>query len=251
MLVGGAEALRSVPNPSSVHAKSRESKGHGLVTLNPEHAGMQRRPVVSVVHLHARGGALAAARLHAVVALQGRPWDVHSVPLMTVVDPSGRGVPVDPDGREVDAGEVLVQAIIGLGWSHMVRALHQHWLATEPDVVLSLLPGFHALLHRSVCASLPGVPFATVLSAPTDLPQGWHGPGALPHLICTSDPAMWHARGEGHPLPHLHVLSGPIDSTAPVEHDRALRELPEVLASLMMAAVCQPGRIALRQPALL
>lgn len=213
---------------------------------------MRHPPVVSIVHLHAGFSAAVAARLKDVVAAERRPWQVHCVPLMSVIDPGRSALaPGGAEGNPLDANEVLVQAIIRLGWSHMVRALHQHWLATEPDVVLSLLPGFHALLHRSVGASVPGVPFATLLSSPTDLPQGWHGPGPLPHLICTSDQAMWHARGEAHPLPNLHVLSGPLDGSTPVEQDRALRELPEVLAALMMAAACQPGRIALRQPALL
>jgi UDP-N-acetylglucosamine:LPS N-acetylglucosamine transferase len=92
-----------------------------------------------------------------------------------------------------------------------VRTLQQHWLATEPDLVVSLVPNFNRALHESVASTLPGVPYVTVLTDLADHPPHfWIEPGQDQHLVCGSARAAAQARAAGYAEPQISLTSGMI-----------------------------------------
>ncbi len=75
--------------------------------------------------------------------------------------------------------------------------------------MVSLVPNFNRALCESVQATLPGVPFATVLTDMADLPPNfWIEPGQRQHIVCGTPHALAQARAAGHQEQHLSLTSG-------------------------------------------
>ncbi|MBX3607346.1 MAG: galactosyldiacylglycerol synthase [Piscinibacter sp.] len=181
---------------------------------------------IALVYFNAGGGHRAAAQaLEAVIRAQRRPWRVELVNLVEVLDPQQRfrkltGVtPEDLYNKRLARGWTLgmaqelklLQAAIRFGHAAMVRMLQQRWLRAEPDLVVSLVPNFNRALHESVATSLPGVPYATVMTDIADLPPNfWIEPGLDQHVVCGSERAREQARAAGYPDTRLHLTSGMI-----------------------------------------
>jgi hypothetical protein len=92
-----------------------------------------------------------------------------------------------------------------------VRALQQHWLTTEPDLVVSLIPNFNRSLYESLTASLPGVPYVTVMTDLADLPPHfWIEAGQDQHIVCGTPHAVEQARAAGYPEHRISLTSGMI-----------------------------------------
>jgi UDP-N-acetylglucosamine:LPS N-acetylglucosamine transferase len=101
--------------------------------------------------------------------------------------------------------------MIRLAHASLVRTLQQHWLRTEPDLVVSLIPNFNRALHESLASALPGVPFVTVLTDMADHPPHfWIEPGQQQHLVCGSERALQQAREAGFGDAQLSLTSGMI-----------------------------------------
>jgi hypothetical protein len=113
---------------------------------------------VDLVYFNAGGGHRAAAlALQSVIREQQRAWDVRLVNLTEVLDPTARFrrltgmAPEDLYNKRLASGWTLglaqelklLQAIIRLGHDTLLRRLQQHWLRTEPDLVVSLIPNFN------------------------------------------------------------------------------------------------------------
>lgn len=162
--------------------------------------------IVDLVYFNAGGGHRAAAlALEEVIRMQGRPWQVRLIDLMEVLDPRGRLRKLTGLAQELR----LLQAMVRLGHGPMLRTLQQHWLATEPDLVVSLVPHFNRVLCESLGTTLPGVPFATVLTDMADHPPHcWIEPGQRQHLICGTPHAAAQARGAGCPDHRVWPTSG-------------------------------------------
>ena len=93
----------------------------------------------------------------------------------------------------------------------MLRSLQQHWLATEPDMVVSLVPNFNRVLCESVASTLPGVPFVTVLTDLADHPPHfWIEPGQDQHLVCGTAHAQGQARAAGYTHEQISLTTGMI-----------------------------------------
>lgn len=179
---------------------------------------------VDLVYLDAGGGHRAAAlALQAAIAAQGRPWHVRLVPLAEVLDPQRRLrrlTGIDPEAlynRRLAEGRTLgmrqsltlLQAGIRLAHAPIVQALQQHWLRSEPDLVVSLVPNFNRALCESLAATLPGVPYATVMTDFADLPpRFWIEPGQPQHVVCGTAHALAQARAAGVPDGRLSLTSG-------------------------------------------
>jgi hypothetical protein len=169
---------------------------------------------IDLVYFNAGGGHRAAAlALRDVIESQQRPWRVRMVNLVAVLDPGGRFqkvagfAPEDFYNKRLARGWTLglaqelklLQGMIRLGHASLVRALRQHWLATEPDLVVSLVPNFNRALYQSVVGTLPGVPYVTVLTDMADHPPHfWIEPGQDQHLVCGSARAVAQARAAGY-----------------------------------------------------
>lgn len=179
---------------------------------------------IDLVYFNAGGGHRAAAQaLRDVIAAQNRPWQVRLVNLMEVLDPADRfrkltGVaPEDLYNLRLARGWTLglaqelklLQGMIKLGHSALLAPLQQHWLASEPDLVVSLVPNFNRALFESVTSTLPGVPFVTVMTDMADHPPHfWIEPGQDQHLVCGSPKAAAQARAAGYPESRISLTSG-------------------------------------------
>lgn len=181
---------------------------------------------VDLVYFNAGGGHRAAAlALQAAIQAQQRPWRVRLVNLTEILDPRGRfrqftGIdPEDLYNKRLAKGWTLglaqelklLQRAIRLAHASLVRRLQQHWLRTEPDLVVSLIPNFNRALYESVATSLPGVPYVTVMTDLADHPPNfWIEPGQSQHIVCGTPRAWEQARAAGYPASQLHAVSGMI-----------------------------------------
>lgn len=140
---------------------------------------------VVLVYFNAGGGHRASAlALEAAIHRAGLPWTVRLVNLREVLDPNDgfrKLTGMDPEdvyNKRLARGWTLglthelkvLQAVIRWAKPKLVRPLQQHWLATDPDRVVSLIPNFNRSLYESVATALPGVPYVTVLTDLADHP---------------------------------------------------------------------------------
>lgn len=196
-------------------------------------------PTIDLVYFNAGGGHRAAAlALQAVIAAQHRPWQVRRVDLFEVLDPQGQFhrvtgmAPEDIYNKRLAKGWTvglaqelkLLQGMIRLGHAKLVRILEQHWLRTEPDLVVSLVPNFNRAMFESAARAMPGVPYVTVLTDMADHPPAfWIEPGQAQHLVCGTTRAVEQARAAGYDEARIHRASGMIirpDFYEPLELDR-------------------------------
>lgn len=195
---------------------------------------------IDLVYFNAGGGHLASAQaLSGVLQAQGSHWQVRLVNLFEVLDPQDRfrkltgSAPEDWYNRRLARGWTLgmaqelklLQGLIRLAHPKLTRQLQQHWLRTEPDIVVSLIPNFNRALHESLASALPGRPYVTVLTDLADLPPHfWIEPGQAQHFICGTPRAVEQARAQGHAEDRIHATSGMIirpDFYRPKMADRA------------------------------
>lgn len=195
---------------------------------------------IDLVYFNAGGGHLASAQaLSGVLQAQGSHWQVRLVNLFEVLDPQDRfrkltgSAPEDWYNRRLARGWTLgmaqelklLQGLIRLTHPKLTRQLQQHWLRTEPDIVVSLIPNFNRALHESLASALPGRPYVTVLTDLADLPPHfWIEPGQAQHFICGTPRAVEQARAQGHAEDRIHATSGMIirpDFYRPKMADRA------------------------------
>jgi hypothetical protein len=199
---------------------------------------------IELIYFNAGGGHRAAAMaLDAVIREQGRPWRVRCINLFDVLDPTGRfrrvtGIaPEELYNKRIATGWTLglaqelkvLQGMIRLGHASLVQRLRQHWLRSEPDMVVSLVPNFNRALFDSVESALPGVPCVTVLTDMADHPPNfWIEPGQTQHIVCGTAKAVAQARAMGCGEGHIHRTSGMIirpDFYRPLAVDRGAERL--------------------------
>jgi UDP-N-acetylglucosamine:LPS N-acetylglucosamine transferase len=179
---------------------------------------------IDLVYFNAGGGHRATAlALQSVIATQDRPWLVRLVELPRVLDPQAsirRVMGFDPErfyNKRLQRGWTLglaqeLKLLQGaIRWTHasMLRTLQAHWAATEPDLVVSLVPNFNRVLCESVAGALPGVPFATVMTDMADHPPHfWIEPGQAQTIVCGTPRAVAQARAAGYDHDQLVLTSG-------------------------------------------
>ncbi len=181
---------------------------------------------VDLVWFNAGGGHRAAAQaLAEAIVLQGLPWQVRKVNLTEVLDPTHRfhrvtGLqPEDLYNKRLASGFTLglaqelklLQGLIRLAHPALVQRLARHWAATQPDLLVSLVPNFNRALHDSLAAARPGVPFVTVLTDMADHPPAfWIEPGCAQHVVCGTAHAAQQALAAGVAPERVHRSSGMI-----------------------------------------
>ncbi len=194
---------------------------------------------VDLIYFNAGGGHRAAsAALEASIGRRHPRWTVRCINLFDILDPRGqfqRLTGMAPEAiyntrlaKGWTAGLAqelkLLQAMIRLGHTALVQRLQAHWRATEPHLVVSLIPNFNRALHDSLAISLPGVPFVTVLTDLADYPPNfWIEPGTAQHVVCGSERAVAQAHAAGIDARQIHRTSGMIlrpDFYEPVGPDR-------------------------------
>lgn len=189
-----------------------------------------RAPVVDLVYFDAGGGHRASAlALEAAIARAGLGWQVRLVNLREMLDPKDgfrKLTGMDPEdfynkrlarGWTVGLAQELklLQGLIRWGHVPLVRQLQRAWLQREPDMVVSLIPNFNRVLYEALAASLPGVPYVTVLTDLADYPPHfWVEPDLPIHLVCGCARAVAQAHAAGHAPSLIHATSGMLIRTA-------------------------------------
>jgi 1,2-diacylglycerol 3-beta-galactosyltransferase len=196
---------------------------------------------IDLVWFNAGGGHRAAALALAQVMRERQPqWTVRRVNLTEVLDPTAlfrRTLGFEPEdlyNKRLASGFTLglaqelklLQAGIRLAHGPMVQRLAAHWRATQPDLVVSLVPNFNRALHDALALARPGVPFVTVMTDMADHPPHfWIEPGVAQHVVCGTAHAVAQARAAGVPASRIHRASGMVlrpEFHAPPPADRML-----------------------------
>lgn len=181
---------------------------------------------IDLVYFNAGGGHRASAlALQSALERHHRAWQVRLVNLFEVLDPQDRfrkmtgSAPEDWYNQRLARGWTIgmaqelkiLQGLIRLGHTTLMKPLQQHWLRTEPDLVVSLVPNFNRVMFESLASTLPGVPYATVLTDLADIPPHfWIERGQRQHFICGSARAVAQAQSLGHAPERVHATSGMI-----------------------------------------
>jgi Monogalactosyldiacylglycerol (MGDG) synthase len=187
---------------------------------------MHLMTTVDLVWFNAGGGHRAAAQaLEQVMLTHGLPWRVRKVNLTEVLDPTAqfkRFLGIEPEdiyNKRLASGFTLglaqelklLQGLIKLSHGALVQRLARHWRATQPDMVVSLIPNFNRCLHDSLALARPSAPFVTVLTDMADHPPHfWIEPGTQQHVVCGTQHAAEQARAAGIASGHVHRSSGMI-----------------------------------------
>ncbi|HSV83877.1 MAG TPA: glycosyltransferase [Ramlibacter sp.] len=181
---------------------------------------------IDLMYFNAGGGHRAAAMaLEAVLRGRGQGFEVRKTNVMEVLDPTGlfkrvTGMaPEDYYNKRLASGFTMglaqelkvFQGTIRLAHGALVRRLEQHWLRSEPDLVVSLIPNLNRPLCASLASALPGVPFLTVMTDLADhSPDFWIVPDQPQHLVCGTDRAMEQASALGCDPARVRRASGMI-----------------------------------------
>jgi 1,2-diacylglycerol 3-beta-galactosyltransferase len=181
---------------------------------------------IDLVYFNAGGGHRSSAlALQSVLQRDPLRWRVRLVNLFEVLDPQDRfrrmtgSAPEDWYNQRLARGWTIgmaqelkiLQGLIRLTHSTLVKQLQQHWLQTEPDIVVSLVPNFNRAMFESLATTLPGVPYTTVLTDLADIPPHfWIEPDLQQHFICGTARAVSQALALGHAPGRVHPTSGMI-----------------------------------------
>jgi 1,2-diacylglycerol 3-beta-galactosyltransferase len=182
--------------------------------------------IIDLIYFNAGGGHRSSAlALQSVLQRDPQRWRVRLVNLFEVLDPQDRfrkvtgSAPEDWYNQRLARGWTIgmaqelkiLQGLIRLTHTTLVKQLQQHWLQTEPDIVVSLVPNFNRSMFESLAMSLPGVPYATVLTDLADIPPHfWIEPDQQQHFICGTARAVGQALAAGHSPGRVHATSGMI-----------------------------------------
>ena len=129
--------------------------------------------IIDLVYCNAGGGHRSAAvALETVIREQGLPWRVRLINLFEVLDPRdvfGKTTGMKPEqyynarlarGWTLGLGQELklLQALIRLSHKTLSAQLQRHWRATQPDLVVSLVPNFNSAMFQALGAARPKRP---------------------------------------------------------------------------------------------
>lgn len=203
---------------------------------------------VELIWFNAGGGHRAASlALEQSIEAQGWGWQVQRVNLTEVLDPAcwfRRTAGFEPEdlynlrlasGFTLGLSQELklLQAGIRLAHAPMVRRLAAHWSATQPDLVVSLIPNFNRALHDALAQARPGVPLVTVMTDMADHPPHfWVEPGTGQHVVCGTGHAVQQALSQGVPPDRVHRVQGMLLRPEFYRHPRIDREAERLRVGL-------------------
>jgi hypothetical protein len=108
-------------------------------------------------------------------------------------------------------GLKFMHLVIRMNHRPVFRLLKKHWVETQPDLVVSLIPNFNKVIFESLRAGLPHVPYVNVLTDFADYPPHfWVEEGQDQYFICGTDKAVEQVRAAGYPPDRVLRASGMI-----------------------------------------
>jgi UDP-N-acetylglucosamine:LPS N-acetylglucosamine transferase len=204
---------------------------------------LESRPKVTLVYFDAGGGHRAATNaLCSEIREKGLPWIISTLNLQELLDQTDiirkiTGLRIQDfynsmikKGWTLGTAQLLkgLHLLIRLYHKPVVELLKRHWHATQPEMVVSLIPNFNLQIAESLREALPGCPFVTVLTDMADYPPHFWIEREAEFVICGSQRAVEQAHSMGHAPEKVFATSGMILNPAfydPPAVDRfALRE---------------------------
>jgi UDP-N-acetylglucosamine:LPS N-acetylglucosamine transferase len=180
---------------------------------------------IEAVFFDAGGGHRAAATSLQMVALsQQRNWQVSLLNLQDLLDSLDvirklTGLRLQDaynqmlrHGWTLGSAELLrvMHLLIRMYHKKIVAQLEQHWQASRPDMVVSLVPNFNRALCESYAQAWPGRPYVTILTDLADYPPHFWIERQKQYVICGTQRAAEQARTLGHPADRVFTTSGMI-----------------------------------------
>jgi UDP-N-acetylglucosamine:LPS N-acetylglucosamine transferase len=181
---------------------------------------------IDLVYINAGGGHRSAAvALETAIREQYSDWQVRLVNLFEVLDPQDvfrRTTGVKPEdyynvrlarGWTLGLAQELriLQMLIRLSHKSLVSQLRRHWQATQPGLVVSMVPNFNRAMYQALGLACPQVPYATILTDLADFPPHfWIEPNQAQHFICGTPRAAAQARAVVRDAACVHETSGMI-----------------------------------------
>lgn len=102
----------------------------------------------------------------------------------------------------------VLQSVIRFYHPAVVNFLRKYWARNPADMVISVVPHFNRALAESVRATMPGVPFVTLLTDLADYPPHFWMERESDYLICGTERAEQQALKLGHHRDHVFLASG-------------------------------------------
>ena len=194
---------------------------------------------VDLVYFDAGGGHRAAAlALRDAIRQEGYGWDVRLVNLQEILAPID--IVRKLTGIRLHEGyNAMMRRGWTLGLQYLIPALHgiirfyhdqevslfaDHWKASPPDLVVSVVSHFNRALCEGAARGAPGVPFVTVLTDLADYPPHMWLESQEQYVICGTERAVEQAEEAGIPRNMIFRSSGMIVHPRfyrPVTVDRA------------------------------
>jgi UDP-N-acetylglucosamine:LPS N-acetylglucosamine transferase len=199
---------------------------------------------IDLVYINAGGGHRSAAvALEMAIREQCRDWQVRLVNLFEVLDPQDifrRTTGVKPEdyynvrlarGWTLGLAQELriLQMLIRVSHKSLVSQLRRHWQATQPDLIVSMVPNFNRAMYQASTLTNPRIPYATILTDLADFPPHfWLEPHQAQHFICGTPRAASQARAVVRDDASVHETSGMIISPS-FYRDLKLKRRAEML----------------------
>jgi len=180
---------------------------------------------LTIVFHHAGGGHRSAAEaLRDVLARNQSPWEVTLLNLQDLLDPldimrQATGVRIEDTynlilrkgwTRFTPQLLVLLQGVIRISHSRVVRRLRAYWSEHPADLVLSVIPHFNRALAVSLRRNGENTTFVTLLTDLADYPPHFWIEPESEYIIVGTDRAREQALAMGHSPDRILQASGMI-----------------------------------------
>ena len=178
---------------------------------------------LTIIFHHAGGGHRSTAEaLKATLTAQERPWEVTLLNLQDLLKPldvlgSVTGLQIEDAynlilrkgwTRTTPQLLVILQSVIRLYHSPIVKALRAHWAQHPTDLALSVIPHFNRELAESLRENGRRTPFVTLLTDLADYPLRFWIERESEYIIVGTERARQQALAIGHPANHIFQTSG-------------------------------------------
>jgi 1,2-diacylglycerol 3-beta-galactosyltransferase len=178
---------------------------------------------LTIVFFDAGGGHRSAAEaLKSVLESQSHPWQVHLLNLQDELDRldllrRATGIRIqDAYNLILRKGWTrltpqllpVLQSVIRLYHKPTVKMLRKYWNQHPADLVISVIPHFNRALVESIRATMPAVPFVTLLTDLADYPPHFWMERESEYIICGTKRAEEQAFNLAHDRDHVFSASG-------------------------------------------
>jgi len=187
------------------------------------------KPIIDFIYIDSGGGHRAAATaLMEVIRRQQRPWELRMLSIQDLLNSidvirKSTGIQFQEiynimlrHGWTLGTGQMIpvMHAMIRFFHRDEVRVLAQHWSASPPDLVVSLIAHYNRAIRQALDLVAAGrrtaIPLVTVLTDIADHPPHFWMERQDQYVVCGSARAVEQARALGLPESRILRVSGMI-----------------------------------------